>query len=161
MTRAYLDTNYLFGLFRQSEDAVQGKEFAAWRGRVESEIGDDSVYVSDLVVNELAYRLVLAWLRDAGDARPLETFRKSTAAALRRVRPKLSALWNGLDGLDLDLVAGRASSLHIAQSLMGDPGLSPRDAFHAAYAIDSGCSCIVSSDSDFDRIHRLRRLGPE
>jgi predicted nucleic acid-binding protein len=49
--------------------------------------------------------------------------------------------------------------MRIAQSLTSDPGLSPRDAFHAAFALDGGCDWIVSSDAAFDRVPRLRRLG--
>lgn len=159
MSRAYLDTNYLFGLVRQS-DLAAGAEYAAWRERVEAEIAADPALVSDLVVDELAYRLVLAWLRDSGDTDPLTTYRRSTATVMKRMRSKLAALWKALDGLDLDWVSSRMSSLHIAQSLMGDPGLSPRDAFHAAYAIDGGCELIVSSDAAFDEVPRLRRFGP-
>lgn len=159
MTRVYLDTNYLFGLLRAHE-AAGDEEFRAWRRRVEQEIGEDPALVTDLVVDELAYRLVLAWLRDADDAAPLTTYRRSTSAVLRKLRPKLSVLWKALDSLDLDWATGGPASRHIAQTLMDDPGLSPRDAFHAAYAIDSQCARIVSSDAAFDRVHRVSRLGP-
>jgi predicted nucleic acid-binding protein len=47
-----------------------------------------------------------------------------------------------------------------AIELMSDPGLSPRDAFHAAHALDSGCPVIVSSDSDYEGLTGLRRIGP-
>lgn len=159
MTRVYLDTNYLFGLVRPGTKEREA-DYRAWRERVEAEIGADPPLISDLVADELAYRLVLAWLRDFGDQQPLTTFRRSTSAVMRRMRAKLSALWKGLDALDLDWATSRSSSLHIARSLMADPGLSPRDAFHAAYSIDNGCEWIVSSDLDFDRVPRLNRLGP-
>src|SRR5438105_4495432 len=124
--------------------------YAAWRQRVETAIGGDAGVASDLVVDELAYRLVLAWLRESGDPSPLETYRKSGPAVMKSMRSKLAGLWKALDGLDLDWAGSRPSSRHIAQSLMGDPGLSPRDAFHAAYAIDRDCQLIVSSDPVFD-----------
>jgi predicted nucleic acid-binding protein len=159
VTRAYLDTNYLFGLLRQGDAGID-PAFAAWRERVESEIGPDAAVVSDLLVDELTYRLVLAWLRDSGDPVPLDTFRKSGPAVMKRMRSKLVALWKALHDLDLDWAHSRTSSRHIAQALMGDPGLPPRDAFHAAYAIDGECQLIVSSDSVFDRVPRLTRMGP-
>ncbi len=159
MTRAYLDTNYLFGLMRQGDLALDA-EYLSWRKRVEAEVGTDAPVVSDLVVDELAYRLVLTWLRDSGDTAPLETYRRSGPSVMKRMRSRLAALWKALAGLDLDWATSSPSSLHIAQSLMGNPGLSPRDAFHAAYAIDSGCQWIVSSDVVFDRVPRLSRLGP-
>jgi predicted nucleic acid-binding protein len=159
VTRVYLDTNYLFGLMRQGDLAVE-PEYGAWRERVEVEIGADPAVASDLVVDELAYRLVLAWLRDSGDRDPLATYRKSTVVVMKRMRSRLVAVWKALDDLDLDWASSQLSSQHVAQSLMSNPGLSPRDAFHAAYAIDGGCKWIVSSDSAFDRVSRLGRLGP-
>lgn len=159
MTRVYLETNYLFGLMRQKGPSVD-RDYAAWRQRVEAEIEADPALTSDLVMDELAYRLVLAWLRDSGDGDPLTTYRKSTATVMKRMRSKLVALWRALDELDLDWASSQPSSHHLAQLLMGDPGLSPRDAFHAAYAIDGGCKWIVTSDAAFDRVPRLGRLGP-
>lgn len=159
MTRVYLDTNYLFGLMRQSDPAFD-PDYVAWRKRVEAEIAADPALVSDLVVDELAYRLVLAWLRDSGDADPLTTYRKSTTSVMKRMRSRLVTLWKALDDLDLDWASSQPSSQHLAQSLLSDPGLSPRDAFHAAYAIDGGCHWIVSSDAAFDRVPKLGRLGP-
>jgi predicted nucleic acid-binding protein len=38
--------------------------------------------------------------------------------------------------------------------------LAPRDAFHAAHAIEAGCDIIASADTDFDRVDGLRRLAP-
>jgi len=159
VTRVYLDTNYLFGLLRQSESTID-PVYAAWRERVEAEIATDAALTSDLVMDELAYRLVLSWLRDSGDTDPLATYRRSTATVMKRMRSRLVALWKALDDLDLDWASSQRSSQHLAQSLMGNPGLSPRDAFHAAYAIDGGCNWIVTSDPAFDRIPRLDRLGP-
>ncbi len=159
MSRVYLDTNYLFGLVRQPDEAAR-PDYAAWRARVEAEISSDPPLVSALVVDELAHRLVLAWLRDSGETAPLTTFRRSTPTVMKRMRTRLAGLWKALDGLDLDVASSQPSSMHLAQSLMSDPGLAPRDAFHAAYAIDGGCDWIVSSDAAFDRLPRLRRLGP-
>ncbi len=160
MSRVYLDTNFLFGLVRQDERASD-PTFTAWRERVEAETGSDPPVVSALVVDELAYRLVLAWLHDSGDKNPLTTFRQSPATVMKRMRSRLAKLWKALDDIGLDIAASDLSSIRNAQSLMGNPGLTPRDAFHAAYAIDSRCAWIVSSDREFDRVHRLSRLGPE
>ncbi len=159
MSRVYLDTNYLFGLMRQTEQSAPA-EYLYWREGVEAEIGSDRPLISALVVDELAYRLVLAWLCDSGDAAALATFRRSTVTVMKRMRGRLAGLWKALDNLDLDLAPSHLSSMHIAQSLMSDLGLAPRDAFHAAYAIDGRCDWIVSSDATFDRVPRLRRLGP-
>jgi predicted nucleic acid-binding protein len=47
-----------------------------------------------------------------------------------------------------------------AKALMPEPCLPPRDALHAAHAIEAGCELIVSSDPGFDEVSALRRLGP-
>ncbi len=39
-------------------------------------------------------------------------------------------------------------------------GLKPRDAMHAAIATRSGCTGILSTDTDFDRIQELERVAP-
>jgi predicted nucleic acid-binding protein len=40
------------------------------------------------------------------------------------------------------------------------PGLSPRDAIHAAVVIEHGLDGIVSADQDLDRIPGLGRYDP-
>lgn len=41
------------------------------------------------------------------------------------------------------------------------PGLTARDALHAAVAISHGAKAICSYDSDFDQIQDLERIEPE
>jgi predicted nucleic acid-binding protein len=43
---------------------------------------------------------------------------------------------------------------------MAQPGLSPRDAFHAAHALAAGCDLIASSDVGFDQVTGLQRVAP-
>jgi predicted nucleic acid-binding protein len=43
---------------------------------------------------------------------------------------------------------------------MAQPGLAPRDAFHAAHALEAGCDLIASSDAGFDQVAGLRRVAP-
>jgi predicted nucleic acid-binding protein len=159
VSRAYLDTNFLYGLLRQVDDG-EGTDFVDWRQRVQVELGGDPPLISGLVIDELTYRLVLGWLRDAGDSDPLTTFRRSTATVMRRMHRHLSSLWTALDQLDADLAPTDWSVVQLAQGLMTDHGLGPRDAFHAAYAISGRCRWIVSSDAGFDVLDRVRRLGP-
>ena len=127
---------------------------------VDQELGSDSGVISGLVLDELAYRSVLAWLRDAGDKDPISTFRRSTSVVMRRMRIRLDRVWTAIDALDFELATTDRSVTHRAIRLMSDPGLAPRDAFHAAHALDAGCQVIVSSDPAFDTVPRLARLGP-
>ena len=76
------------------------------------------------------------------------------------MRRRLDATWRSLDSLGLELEPTSMAVVDQAKTLMGRPGLAPRDAFHAAHAIQAGCSVIVSSDAAFDRLAALRRVGP-
>ncbi len=156
MTRCYIDTNFLYLHLRQRDDP----DVAAWRGRLDAELAGESGVVSALVLDELAYRSVLAWLRDGGDRDPVSTFRTATSLVMRRMRTRLTRLWKAIDELNFELATTDRSVVRQAVSFMADPGLAPRDAFHAAHALDSGCPVIVSSDPDYDRLTALRRVGP-
>lgn len=160
MSRCYLDTNFLYAHLRAKRGATLGP-VEAWRARALSEMQDGGGVISGLVFDELAYRLVLAWLRDDGDDDPLPTYRAEPRKAMQASRRRLAATWRAVDALPLELQPTDRGVIDAAKSLMSQPGLSPRDAFHAAHAIETGCELIVSSDSGFDEISALRRLGPE
>lgn len=160
MSRCYLDTNFLYAHLRAKRGATLGP-VEAWRARALSEMQDGGGVISGLVFDELAYRLVLAWLRDDGDDDPLSTYRAEPRKAMQASRRRLAATWRAVDALPLELQPTDRGVIDAAKSLMSQPGLSPRDAFHAAHAIEAGCKLIVSSDSGFDGVSALRRLGPE
>ncbi len=116
--------------------------------------------VSALVHDELAYRLILAWLRDDGVEDPLSAFRADAQTAMRTVRRRLTATWRAVDSLALDLWPTDSAVVERARSLMARPGLGPRDSFHAAHALLAGCEAIASSDPAFDDVPGLLRLAP-
>lgn len=113
-----------------------------------------------MVLDEFAYRLTITWLRADGDNDPVTTFRREPATAMRQVRSRLGDAWAALDELHLELVPSDQRVVHRARSLMVGPGLAPRDALHAAHAIEGRCEVVASSDPDFDVVTELRRLGP-
>ena len=47
-----------------------------------------------------------------------------------------------------------------AQRLMEKYGIKPRDAIHAATALENGVETIVTYDRDFDRLEEIKRLEP-
>jgi predicted nucleic acid-binding protein len=159
MARCYIDTSYLYLHLREPQ-ASADPAVTAWRDSVALELGDDAGVVSGLVLDELAHRLIIAWLRDDGDGDPLTTFRRSAPAVLGRMHTRLGRLWKSIDTLGLEFAITDRGVTDWAMELMSDPGLTPRDAFHAAHALDSGCQVIVSSDPGYDRLSELRRLGP-
>lgn len=160
MTRCYLDANYLYVHLRQPQRAPD-RRVSDWRRRVLAELADDASVISALVIDELLYRMLLAWLGDDGDPDPLSSYRRSGAEITRSMKPRLRRMWNALDRLNLELAATDQRVVDHARQLLTDPGLAPRDAFHAGHALEAGCEVIASSDPDFDRVGGLRRLGPQ
>ncbi len=159
MSRLYIDTNFLYGHLRQP---IRGADprFAAWRSRVISEAADDAPVISALVIDELAYRSILGWLSDTGDRDPFGTYRRSSTAVMRRMRTRLRRLWKALDQFAAEITSTDTAVIDRAQRFMAEPGLGPRDAFHAAHALEASCEWIVTSDPDFDAMPQLKRLGP-
>lgn len=121
---------------------------------------DGGGVISGLVFDELAYRLVLAWLRDDGDSDPLSTYRMDASSAMRATRRRLTAAWRAIDSLSLELQATEHVVVEAAKSLMARPGLAPRDAFHAAHALEADCDLIASSDVGFTQVSGLQVLAP-
>lgn len=158
MSRCYLDTNFVYAHLRSKRGGALGP-VEAWRTRVLSELDGGGV-ISALVLDELAYRLVLAWLRDNGDSDPLSTYRADARAAMLSARRRLTATWRAVDLLALELQPTEHGVIERAKSLMAKPGLAPRDAFHAAHALEAGCDLVASSDTSFDLVRGLRRLAP-
>lgn len=58
------------------------------------------------------------------------------------------------------LPVGRSEVLRAIDFLEQVPGLSVRDAVHAATALGAGITRIASADQDFDRVDGLTRLEP-
>jgi len=57
----------------------------------------------------------------------------------------------------VEFVPVSQDTLYAAQRIREKYGLDPRDAIHAASAIENGCEQIISADKDFDRVKELRR----
>lgn len=121
---------------------------------------DGNGVISALVIDELAYRLILAWLRDDGDGDPLSTYRTDARTVMRAMRRRLAATWRAVDSLSLELQPTEHSVIERAKALMSRPGLSPRDAFHAGHALAAGCTLIASGDDAFEQVAGLRLLAP-
>lgn len=159
MSRCYLDTNFLYAHLRSKRGGVLGT-VESWRARVLDELEEGAGVISGLVFDELAYRLVLAWLRDDGESDPLSTYRADPRSAMQAARRRLTTAWRAVDSLSLELQTTDHEVIEGAKALMTRPGLPPRDAFHAAHALAAGCDLIASSDADFGRVPGLRVLAP-
>jgi predicted nucleic acid-binding protein len=159
VSRCYLDTNFVYAHLRSRQGGALGP-VEAWRSRVLGEMEDGGV-ISGLVLDELAYRLVLAWLRDDGDSDPLSTYRADASSTMKAMRRRLISTWRAVDSLSLELQPTERAVVEGAKALMARPGLAPRDASHAAHALAAGCDLIASSDASFDLVSGLQRLAPE
>jgi predicted nucleic acid-binding protein len=159
LSRCYLDTNFLYVHLR-SPSEHSASVVQDWRERVLSEIERETGVISALVLDELAYRLILAWLRDDGESDPLSAYRAAPQAAMKAVRVRLARVWRSVDSLPLELQVTDLEVVERAKALMARQSLGPRDAFHAAHALVAGCRLIASADTGFDRVRGLRRLGP-
>jgi predicted nucleic acid-binding protein len=76
------------------------------------------------------------------------------------MRSRLTSTWRAIDSLSLELQPTEHAVVDRAKSLMSRPGLAPRDAFHAAHALEAGCDFIASSDTGFDQVSGLQRVAP-
>ena len=61
---------------------------------------------------------------------------------------------------NLKLLNVKRSVVLRAQKLMEKYGIKPRDAIHAATALENGIETIVSYDRDFDKLEEIKRLDP-
>jgi predicted nucleic acid-binding protein len=159
VSRCYLDTNFLYVHLR-TERSQTPHPLEDWREAVLAQVTVDGGVISALVQDELAYRLILAWLRDDGVEDPLSAYRADARTAMRDVRRRLTAAWRAVDSLSLELQFTDSAVVERARSLMARPGLGPRDAFHAAHALAASCNIIASTDTAFDDVPGLRRLAP-
>jgi len=60
----------------------------------------------------------------------------------------------------LKLLDVKRSVVFRAQRLMEKYKIKPRDAIHAATALENGIETIVSYDRDFDKLEEIKRLEP-
>lgn len=61
---------------------------------------------------------------------------------------------------NLRLLGVKKSTVFRAQDLMEKYRMRPRDAIHAAVALENKITTIVSYDKDFDDINEVRRIEP-
>jgi predicted nucleic acid-binding protein len=159
LSRCYLDTNFLYTHLRSGHSQAS-RPLEDWRRSVLAQVTVEGGAISALVHDELAYRLILAWLRDDGVDDPLSAYRAEAQATMSAVRRRLTATWRAVDSLSLELLPTDSAVVERARSLMARPGLGPRDAFHAAHALVGGYSAIASTDAAFDDVPGLRRISP-
>jgi predicted nucleic acid-binding protein len=150
-TVLYLDTMIPYALLRGLEPSAQ-ELFA----RVES--GEIRAYTSVLTFDELAYRMLLALIRDHYDGSPLEQMRNNEAQMIAEFYPRLAPHLARLRIFpNLFLVDVTSSDLEVMDEGMRLYHLRPRDAMHLAAMHKCDCFDLASNDTDFDRVPLVRR----
>lgn len=147
----YLDTTtfYLFLRAATSEARTLFQDI---------EQGTFQAYTSVLTFDELAYRLLLAMIRDTCEGAALDRLRRNQAQMIEefypRVDPHLALLesYPNLNVLDITHEDLDAMRHNIRQFR-----LRPRDALYLAAMQKVNCFAIASQDSDFDAIPDVER----
>ena len=150
-TALCLDTTALYAYLRRLEpsaltlfERIQARELVA--------------YTSVLTFDELAYRGLLALIRDHYDDSPLDRLRANKAQMIAQFYPQLAPSLNRLRAFpNLVLIDVTASDMGAMDQAMRSYRLLPRDSLHLAAMRKCGCLDLVSNDADFDRVPGIHR----
>ena len=147
----YLDTMIFYGLLRGIEPAAQ-RLFS----RIQA--GEFMTHTSVLTFDELAYRMLLALIRDHYGGSPLERLRQEEQKMIIEFYPRLAPHLTRLRMFpNLVLVDVTASDLAAMDDAIMKYHLQPRDALHLAAMEKCGCFDIVSNDKHFDRVATIHQ----
>lgn len=148
----YLDTTAFYAFLRVAEPAA-GILFR------QIEVGELQAYTSVLTFDEIAYRLLLAHIRDHHSGSPLDNLRNDETNMIHTYYPPIAAKLQLLHILPhLTMLSVTAKDIAQMHEYILQHQLRPRDALHLAAMQKCGCFNLVSNDSDFDRIPALTRF---
>ncbi len=122
--------------------------------------GDLWAFTSALTFDELAYRALLANIRDAYPGSPLDHLRRDEAKLIAEFYPSIAPVlqrWHTFPNLVIvDVTASDILAMH---RNMVAYRLRPRDALHLATMRRAGCLQIVSHDGGFDEVPEISRFS--
>jgi predicted nucleic acid-binding protein len=147
----YLDTMIPYALLRGIEP-----EAKALFDRIQN--GGFTAYTSALTFDELAYRLILALIRDHYKGSPLEKLRQEEKMMIQQFYPKAAPELRRLRRFpNLVVVEIDANDIDTMNEMMLNYHLKPRDGLHLAAMKKVGCFDLLSNDADFDRVSIVHR----
>ena len=150
-TSFYLDTMIPYALLRGLDPAARDL-FA----RVEA--AELQAYTSVLTFDELAYRMLLALIRDHYGGSPLEQLRHNEERMITQFYPEIAPHLARLRSFpNLFLIEVTSSDLVVMDEAMRLYHLRPRDALHLAAMQKCDCFDLVSHDADFERVPHVQR----
>lgn len=151
-TALYIDTMLPYALLRGITPAAK-----VFFERIEQ--GALTAYTSALTFDELAYRLLLALIRDHYGGAPLELLRSDEVHLITQFAPVITVQLQRLRSFPhLTVVDILPADLEVMEQAMVDYAIRPRDALHYATMRRVGCFDLASHDAHFDRIPQLRRF---
>lgn len=148
----YLDTMLPYALLRAIDPEVN-----AFFRRIQS--GDVVAFTSVLTFDELAYRLLLALVKDKYQGSPLDRLRDKEQELIAEFAPIIKphlALLQHFPNLTIIDVA--STDLQIMMDAMIQYTIRPRDALHWAAMQRVGCVNLASNDQHFDQIPSIYRF---
>lgn len=149
----YLDTMVLYALLRNIDPDTIKPLF----NRIQT--GEIRGYTSVLTFDELAYRLLLASIRDNFPGNPLIRLRENEAAMIASFYPPISLQIGRLQTFPhLTVLSITLADLTLMNQYILDYQLRPRDALHLAAMNQCSCDNLVSNDADFDRVSTIQRF---
>jgi predicted nucleic acid-binding protein len=149
----YLDAMIPYALLRQIDAEIVKALFH----RIQS--GEIEAFTSALTFDELAYRLLLAAIRDNHPGNPMQNLRQNESHLISVYAPRIVAELEELRNFP-NLVIVDTGSTDIMQMLqfMSQYYLRPRDALHLAAMHKCACFNLVSQDADFDHAPMIQRF---
>ena len=111
-----------------------------------------------MTFDELAYRMLLALIRDRYGTSPLDRLRNQEQQMIEEFYPRVAPHMQQLRAFpNLILVEVAPADLDAMDEAMLTYHLRPRDALHLAAMQKCECLDLVSHDPDFDRVPTVRR----
>lgn len=147
----YLDTMVPYALLRGLDSVAQ-----SLFSRIEQ--GELQAFTSVLTFDELAYRTLLALIRDNYSGSPLDQLRQHEEAMITEFYPQLAPKLEHLRNFpNLFLLDVTATDLTEMDNAIIRYSLRPRDALHLAAMQKCNCLNIASNDAHFDRVSAVQR----
>jgi predicted nucleic acid-binding protein len=149
----YLDTMVPYALLRN----IEGPAVKTLFQRIFT--GELPAFTSVLTFDELAYRLLLAAIRDHYPGNPIDHLRRDETTLITTHYPPIAAELERLQIFPhLTLIDVTASDIGQMHRFMTHYHLRPRDALHLAAMEKSNCFNLVSRDADFDHVPQVQRF---
>jgi predicted nucleic acid-binding protein len=149
----YLDTMMPYALLRGIDPAIK-----TFFQRIER--GEFQAFTSVLTFDELAYRLILALIKDHYDGSPLDNLRENEEKLISEFAQPVTIQLDQLRYFPgLTIVDLHGDDLTRMNDAIVRYSIRPRDALHYATMHRVDCLFVASNDAHFDRIPQISRFS--